>query len=594
LRAAAIDRDTSSTVDPASAAPASVAGRAGPSFGRSATAPTASNATASPRMITNLRMSHAPQPLRMHLFRESSAPVRERMGPISNVGTRCATFPRSGRPAPPTAAKGAVDGALGAAHDRDGSPMDKLRRPTRRRVMAAALAVAVTGTGLATLGPGTGYSSSHREAPLVSGEPRLDNTDVYAFVSPDATDSVTLIASWIPLEEPNGGPNFYAWATDTAYDINIDSDGDAKPDIIYRWTFKDTYRDKNTFLYNTDVVTSLDDKDLNFRQFYDLERITPNGTTKLLDDAPAAPSFTGPASFPNYGAVNDAAITPLRGGGKSFAGQSDDPFFLDLRIFDLFYGKNFSEVGQDTLKGYNVNTIALQVPKKEVALKGDASRNPVIGVWSTTSRQRIEVVLPDNKRLLSGGYQQVSRLGMPLVNEVVIPLGRKDEFNATKPQDDGKFVEFVRKPEVPKRIEDIYWIPAPKTPRDDLVEVFLNGICKVCGPVMLDLNSQRINKDVDPAKFKASEQLRLNMSIPPTANPDRLGVLKKDLQGFPNGRRLADDTLDITVQAAEGVLLPGHPAAVDGISDGVDTNDVPFRRVFPYVALPNKVAVNQS
>jgi hypothetical protein len=241
-------------------------------------------------------------------------------------------------------------------------------------------------------------------------------------VSPDATDSVTLVANWVPLQEPNGGPNFYAWATNTAYDINIDSDGDAKPDITYRWTFKDTYRDRNTFLYNTDVVTSLDDKDLNFRQFYDLEKITPSGSTKLLNNAPAAPSFTGPASFPNYGAVADQAITPIsKGGGKSFVGQADDPFFLDLRVFDLFYGKNFSEVGQDTVSGYNVNTIVLQVPKKEVALNNNPTRNPAIGVWSTTSRQRVEVVLPDNTRLQSGGFQQVSRLGMPLVNEVGDP-----------------------------------------------------------------------------------------------------------------------------------------------------------------------------
>jgi len=474
--------------------------------------------------------------------------------------------------------------------------MKAFRRPDRRRVIAAAFAVAVTGAGLTALGPGIGSASSHREAPLVAGEPRLDNTDVYAFVSPDATDSVTLVANWVPLQEPNGGPNFYAWATNTAYDINIDSDGDAKPDITYRWTFKDRYRDRNTFLYNTDVVTSLDDKDLNFRQFYDLEKITPSGTTKLLNDAPAAPSFTGPASFPNYGAVADAAITPIsKGGGKSFVGQADDPFFLDLRVFDLFYGKNFSEVGQDTVSGYNVNTIVLQVPKKEVALKGDATRNPVIGVWSTTSRQRIDVVLPDNTRLQSGGFQQVSRLGMPLVNEVVIPVGRKDEFNATKPQDDAKFLDFVRKPEVPKRIQDIYWIPQPKTPRDDLVEVFLNGVCaNKCGPLAVDLNSQKINKDVDPNNFKSSEQLRLNMSIPPSANPNRLGVVGKDLAGFPNGRRLADDALDVTLQAAEGVLLPGHPAAVDGLGDGVDAYNVPFRQMFPYVALPNTKAVNQS
>lgn len=470
--------------------------------------------------------------------------------------------------------------------------MSTLRRPARRRVLAAAFAVAVTGAGLTTLGPANSLASSHREAPLVSGEPRLDNTDTYAFVSPDAPDTVTLVANWIPLEEPNGGPNFYAWATEVAHDINIDSDGDARPDIIYRWTFEDRYRNKNTFLYNTGPVTSLDDPDLNFRQFYDLERITPAGTTKLLDNAPVAPSFTGRASFPNYGQVADSAIAPLPGNGRSFAGQADDPFFLDLRIFDLLYGGDFSEIGQDTIKGYNVNTIALRVPKTELALKGDPTRNPVIGVWSTTSRQRIEVVLPDNTRIMSGGHQQVSRLGMPLVNEVVIPVGRKDEFNATKAQDDAKFLQFVTNPEVPRLVQQLYMIPAPATPRNDLVQAFLTGFCKACGPVQVDLNSQRLNKDVDPAKFRPSEQLRLNMSIPPSANPNRLGVVGGDLAGFPNGRRLADDTLDLTLQVAEGVLLPGHPAAVDGLGDGVDTNNVPFRQRFPYVALPNMVGVN--
>jgi hypothetical protein len=263
-------------------------------------------------------------------------------------------------------------------------------------------------------------------------------------------------------------------------------------------------------------------------------------------------------------------------------------------VFDLLYGANLSEVGQDTVGGYNVNTIVLQVPKSEVALKGNPTRNPVIGVWSTTSRQRVEVVLPDNKRVRSGGYQQVSRLGMPLVNEVVIPVGRKDEFNATRPQDDGKFAQFVTSPELPRRVQQIYSIPAPATPRSDLVEVFLTGVCKACGPVMVDLNSQKLNKDADPASFRPSEQLRLNMSIAPSANPNRLGVLKGDLAGFPNGRRLADDTLDVSLQAAEGVLLPGHPAAVDGLGDGVDANNVPFRQMFPYVALPNTKAVNQS
>ncbi|MEV6598793.1 DUF4331 domain-containing protein [Actinoplanes sp. NPDC051346] len=468
-----------------------------------------------------------------------------------------------------------------------------IRKPSKSR-LAAAAAVVAAGACVAALAPTVTVASSHREAPLVSGEPKLDNTDVYAFVSPDAPDTVTMIANWVPFEEPNGGPNFYGFATDSAYDINVDSDGDALPDLIYRWTFTDNYRDRNTFLYNTGVVSSLDDPDLNYFQTYRLEALTATGSTVLVSNGRVAPSRVGAASMPNYAALADAAVTHLPAGGRTFAGQADDPFFLDLRIFDLLYGANFSEVGQDTVGGYNVNTLAIQVPRNALALRGDAVRNPVVGIWSTTSRQRVEVVDTLNQRTRYGGWQQVSRLGMPLVNEVVIPVGRKDEFNATAPRDDSRFLPFVTSPEVPRLIQAIYQIPAPATPRQDLVEVFLTGLCKACGPVAADLNSQRLNRDIDPSKFRPSEQLRLNMAVPPARTPHRLGVLGGDNAGFPNGRRLADDTLDVTLRVAEGVLLPGHPPAVDGLGDGVNANARAFRTTFPYVALPNVAAVNQS
>jgi hypothetical protein len=293
--------------------------------------------------------------------------------------------------------------------------------------------------------------------------------------------------------------------------------------------------------------------------------------------------------MPDYGRLADEAITPVRGGGKSFAGQADDPFFLDLRVFDLLYGANLKETGQDTLAGYNVNTIALQVPKRDLALKGDATRNPVVGIWSTTSRRSTGVLSG-----ASSGSSQVSRLGMPLVNEVVVPLKAKDHFNSSKPVDDAQFLPSVTKPEVPALIEKIYGIKAPAAPRKDLVQVFLTGVAKSTGPVQADLNSQLLNKDVDPKAFKPSEQLRLNMSIAPSASPNRMGVLAGDLAGFPNGRRLGDDVIDATLQVAEGVLLPGHDKGADGLGDGVNANDHPFRSTFPYVALPNSEAVNQS
>jgi len=469
-----------------------------------------------------------------------------------------------------------------------GDVMNLFPSDRRRRIISIA-AIGVSAACVATLAPVQSTASSHREAPLISHSPSLDNTDVYAFVSPDSANTVTMIASWLPFEEPNGGPTFYPWAVNTAYDLNIDNDGDAKADIIYRWTFSTTYRNPNTFLYNTGPVTWLGDADLNVMQTYKLQKIVKNvGTRNILYAAKTAPSFTGKASMPDYAALSNAAITSAGAGSKSFAGQSDDAFFADLRIFDLLYGGDLSEVGQDTLKGYNVNTIALRVPKKDLALKGDATRNPVIGVWSTVLR---------NSPGVNGGaatWQQVSRLGMPLVNEVVIPVGKKNEFNASRPDADAKFAAFVAKPEVPKLIKAIYNIPAPAEPRNDLVEVFLTGVCKACGPVKADLNSQRLNKDVDQDTFAASEQLRLNMGVMPTSQPNRLGVVGADLAGFPNGRRLTDDVVDVTLQAAEGILLPNPPAAVATLGDGVDANNVPFRPNFPYVALPNEIAVNEN
>jgi len=460
--------------------------------------------------------------------------------------------------------------------------------PAKRLVAVAAAGVAAV--GVAALAPHQSTASSHREAPLISDTPKLDNTDLYAFVSPDDSTKVTLIANWQPFEEPDGGPNFYPFATMTAHDINIDNDGDAKADITYRWVFNTTRQNLDTFLYNTGPVTSISDSDLNVRQTYTLQRIVESGaSTTLLSKARVAPSFTGHASMPQYKPLAMAAVTSYGDGkSKSYAGQADDSFFADLRVFDLLYGTDLSEVGVDTLRGYNVNTIALQVPKADLALHTNAAANPVVGIWSTTSR------LSADMQGGPGRLEQVSRLGMPLVNEAVIPLANKNTFNATKPEGDGKFLPYVTSPELPKLMEAIYKIPAPATPRLDLVEVFLTGVCKACGPVQADLNSQKLNRDVKAAQFVPSEQLRLNMKILPSKTPNRLGVVGGDLSGFPNGRRLTDDVLDITVQAAEGILMPSPAAGVSALGDGVDANSKAFDPAFPYIAWPNEASVNGS
>jgi hypothetical protein len=468
-----------------------------------------------------------------------------------------------------------------------------------RRLPAAigALGLVLAGA-LVGLGPGTSVASSHREAPLIAADPAVDNTDVYAFVSPERPDYVSFIANFQPFSEPNGGPNFYPFATDAVYMINVDSDGDAKADAIFRWTFKNIdKRGGNTFLYNNGPVTSIDDENLLFRQTYTLESSFNGEPFKTrIADAPVAPSRVGLKSMPDYNALRQQAVKQLNGGWNIFAGQADDPFFLDLRVFDLLYGGDLSETGQDTVAGYNVNTIALQVPFKDVALKGDAKRNPVIGVWSTTERNRVRVSGASSG--VTGDRVQVSRLGNPLVNEVVVPANLKDAFNSIKPDQDAKVqavVNRVTDPELARLIELLYGVKAPATPRNDLVEIFLTGITtKANGPIQADLNSQLNNMDVNPQKFVPSEQLRLNLGIAPAAQPNRLGVLAQDLQGFPNGRRLTDDVVDIEIQAVVGAAQSGQLVQALAAGDKVDANDNQFGDTFPYVALPNVGAVNKG
>jgi hypothetical protein len=439
------------------------------------------------------------------------------------------------------------------------SSMDKRFRKTA----AGVTVVAALGLGIFTsLGPVTSFASSHREAPLVSQDPAVDSTDLYAFVSPDKPDTVTLISNWIPFESPSGGPNFFKFEDGVHYDVNIDNNGDAKPDIVYRWTFASHYRNPKTFLYNLGPVNKLTDANLNFFQTYDLDAITSSGSKSLLKDAIVAPSNVGAASMPDYKSLRDQAIVDIEGGGQSFVGQVDDPFFLDLRVFDLLYGTNLKEAGNDSLAGFNVHTMALQVPKAELASGGDATKNPIIGVWTTAERRTIS---PTGKA--SGAFVQVSRLGNPLVNEVVVPVGAKDLFNRSKPQDDGQFLAGVTDPELPKLIEAVYKIKAPKTPRDDLVSVFLTGVDGL----------------TKPANVVPSEELRLNMSIAPTASPNALGVIGGDKAGFPNGRRLDDDVIDIALQVVEGELV----GSANDLGDGVAANDVANEAAFPYMALPH-------
>jgi hypothetical protein len=422
-------------------------------------------------------------------------------------------------------------------------------------------------------------ASSHREAPLLAQDPMADNTDVYAFVSPDEPDKVTLIANFIPFQKPDGGPNFYSFDPNVVYEIHIDNNGDAVEDITYQWRFTTEVRNPATFLYNTGTVTTLDDPDLNVRQFYRLTRVDgPRRTgtvTELSGRLPVPPPNIGPRSTPNYGSIG-GGIQQLAGNIRVFAGQRDEGFYVDLGIFDLL-GVGSGQI-EDSTAGFNVSALAIQVPKSALARGGTtptSANDPaaIIGVWSTASRFATRTLAPGGQTH-SGALVQVSRLGNPLVNEAVIDLARKDAFNGLEPTGDAAALDRVLDPEVPKLLKAVFNVDSPPAPRNDLVTIFLTGI-------------PGLNQ---PAGVRGSEMLRLNMAIPPSRSPHRLGVLGGDLAGFPNGRRVGDDVLDIVLQAAAGAtpLTPAFLRSPNNLlGDGVERNDVPYLTSFPYLGIPH-------
>jgi hypothetical protein len=469
--------------------------------------------------------------------------------------------------------------------------------------LAAAVAVAlVRGSG-----PDAAKASSHREAPLISQDPAADNTDLYAFVSPDdpATQAdesrkVTIIANYVPLEQPAGGPNFASFGDDVRYELKVDNTGDGVEDITYRFGFNTKTRNPNTFLYNTGPIDSLSDADWNRPQTYSVTRITKAGATALGSGLTTPPVNVGPRSTPHYENLAAAAVHGLGGGTKVFAGQRDDPFFVDLgSIFDLAGLRPLNtlhdiplatEDGVDGVSGYNTHTIAIQVPIAKLTRNDTVPTeaddpNAVIGVYASASRRQVRILRGDGTQKQLDGWVQVSRLGEPLINEVVIPLGKKDLWNASEPEDDAQFLSHYRNPEIVGIANSLYDAldDAPTTGRDDLVAVLLTGVpgLNFTGPKKADL-------------------LRLNVAIPPSEEPERLGVLAGDFAGFPNGRRLSDDVVDIELRALEcsyGAAAAivesfgfcggnAHRTPNDLISDGVDANERSFAGTFPYVATP--------
>ena len=443
-------------------------------------------------------------------------------------------------------------------------------------LIAAALATALAACFAVTLG----FGSSHREAPAISLDPAADNTDVYAFTAKDAPGALTIVSDWIPLEDPAGGPNFFRFDDAAAYYVKVDNTGDGKADVAYRFDFNTRTRNPNSFLYAAPGVTSISDPKLNVVQRYTLtrERLRNGrvaGRRVLARNVPVAPNNVGPKTFPNYDAVAAGAIRGLPGGGKVFAGQVDDPFFVDLgATFDginLRNGTGASGGGKDDLAGLNTHAVVLQVPESHVtrngrSVSGPGAGNAVVGVWSTTERSRISV--RGRGRAVRRDVQ-VSRLGNPLINEVIIPLGSKDRFNRTTPDRDAAlYGKFALNPEPARLLNALFGLGVKETDRTDIVNALLVGLP----------GKTKIAPNAVPA-----DTLKVNLGVPPSDAENRFGVIGGDLGGFPQGRRLGDDVVDAELRVIGGALI-GKPLP---LGDGVDRNDKPFRASFPYVAAPH-------
>jgi hypothetical protein len=442
-------------------------------------------------------------------------------------------------------------------------------------------------------------ASSHREAPLIAKDPTADITDLYAFVSPDKPDTVTMIANFLPFQEPAGGPNFYPFDDSVHYFMKVDNTGDGVEDLTFVFDFETSVANPDSFLFSG--YGPIEDQSSpqgapfapsNISQTYS---VSLNGT-ELASGLNVPPPNIGPRTTPEYGSYVEDSIEDLGDGMTVFAGQRDDPFFADIgSIFDLGGLRPFNEAhllplgtekGEDSLSSFNVNSIAIQVPITELTNDGEAvsapdASNAVVGIWAGAARQATTVLNEAGVPEITGDYVQVSRLGNPLINEVIVPLGEKDEWNASQPANDADYMARYLNPELAAIVNTVYpSLPDARTSdRSDLVLILGQGV-----PGLNATNTGDTLYDM----------LRLNMGIPPSANPSRLGVLDGDLAGFPNGRRVWDDVVDIELRAVadgygtflnENFDLPNE-SPNNMVGDGCDANDKAFMDSFPYVASP--------
>jgi hypothetical protein len=491
--------------------------------------------------------------------------------------------------------------------------------------------------------------SSHREAPEISKDPVADSTDLYAFMSPDQPGTVTLIANYIPLEAPDGGPNFYEFGDDVLYAINIDNTGDGFPDISYQFRFTTVNNIPGSFLYNDGPITSLTPpsptSNWNRQQTYTVTRVdmpwnrwTRRGGQVVIGSGLLCPPCNiGPLSTPNYPTLANAGIHSVGSGpfsAKVFAGQRAEGFYVDLgAVFDLgdlrgFAGDHAGGGGPGLMNGMpgvnstadvNVHTLALQIPVDQLTRStpsGEGDPAAVIGIWTTASRQRVHVRgnPEDNaEHFGSGPWTQVSRLGNPLTNELLIGIGDKDRWNALPPTSDGgPFLEYFAKPLLPQLLPSLYPGVFPNLAayngsaahgvRADIEAIFLTGIPAgviTPAPTFTNFNGTGIKADM----------LRLNTAIAPASSPNSLGLLGLDVAGWPNGRRVFDDVATIALRAVAGVTLQfvasfspdGAAGLVDfGLTTGGTGSDLTAKGTenylsnFPYLGTPYSGYSNPS
>jgi hypothetical protein len=444
--------------------------------------------------------------------------------------------------------------------------------------------------------------SSHREAPEISKDPVADGTDVYAFVSPDRPNTVTLIANFIPLQKPDGGPNFYEFGDDVLYEIHVANRGTAKPDVTYQFRFHTRIRNKKTFLYNTGPINNIGDATWNRPQFYSVTRVR-NGRAKVLArNLPCPPVNVGKRSTPDYARLARQAVRSIGGGRKVFAGQRADAFHVDLgSVFDLAGLRPFNQAhlismpnmnGVNAVQSFNVHTIAIQVPIQQLTRDKSVPTNPlsaksVIGVWATASRRKSRIWDKDSGTYVAHGpWEQVSRLANPLFNEVIVPMAEKDQWNSRPPSRDARYTKYVNRPELAKLLPVLYPgvfpnLAAYSKPRADLNAILMTGIPKGVVPGFQNFTGTT-----------QADLLRLNVAIPPSASPNNLGLVAGDPAGFPNGRRVDDDVVTIELRAVAGLTIrlvdPTYTpdGAASAVQDGTSNTNAALLPSFPYLGLP--------